>query len=38
MDMSLQSYPTYSHHEFKQNRSNNNYTFSTLIHTKYIMI
>jgi hypothetical protein len=31
-------YPTSSHHEFKQKGSNNSYTLSTLIHTKYIMI
>jgi len=31
-------YPIKSYHEFKLKRSNNSYTFSTLIHTKYIMI
>ena len=31
-------YPTSSHHEFKQEGSNNSYAFSALIHTKYIMI
>jgi hypothetical protein len=36
--MSLHSYPTNSHHEFKQKGSNNSYTFNTLIYTKYIMI
>jgi hypothetical protein len=32
--MSLHSYPTNSHHKFKQKGSNNSYTFSTLIHTQ----
>ena len=36
--MSLQSSPTNSHHNFKQKGSNKSYTFSTLIHTKYIVI
>ena len=31
-------YPTNSHHEFNLKGSNNSYTFSTLIHIKYIMI
>jgi hypothetical protein len=36
--MSLYSIPTNSHHEFNLKGSNNSYTFSTLIHIKYIMI
>jgi hypothetical protein len=36
--MSLHSYPTNSHREFKQKGYNNSYTLSTLIHTKYIVI